>query len=440
VNARRAGVLAPLRHRDFRSVVLGWLASLLGDGVFRVSIAFQVYLVDPDPRSFALVGLVWALSQVVLLPLGGWAGDRFPRRHLVLLADLWRALAIGALGVLSVTDRLTIPALVVIAACFGAGNAAFNPAATALLPELVPEDELDRANALLGGARPTMLYIAGPLLGAVVVGLTETGVAFLFDAVTFLVSAALVARVPARSPKSAGAVGLVAQLREAGDGVAVVLATRWLLVGMLATTVSGLAFQGPFESLVPFRLITDFDYMDSQAGFALAPILAASGVGAVATAWWIGRHDLPRRLAIAYYWGEAAALLALVPLGLMTSPRLGVLAGVVIGAMFALTEVVWTTSVQRGVPRERLGRVASLDWMVGIGLAPVSFLLAGQLGARFGAGTVLVAAGVLGAVALVALSFVPGARGFDGLARIRAATAEPAPADPTGTPREPSRG
>lgn len=440
MNSWRTGALAPLRHRDFRSVVLGWLVSLLGDGVFRVSIAFQVYQVDPDPRSFAVVGLVWGLSQVVLLPLGGWAGDRFPRRNLVLLADLWRALAIAVLGVLSVTGQLTIPALVVIAACFGAGNAAFNPAATALIPELVGEEELDRANAFLGGARPTMLYIAGPLLGAVVLGFTETGVAFLLDAVTFLVSAALVARVPARSPANAGAGGLVAQLREAGEGVAVVLATRWLLIGMLATTVSGLAFQGPFESLVPFRLITEFGYVDSQAAFALAPILAASGVGAVATAWWIGHHDLPRRLALAYYWGEAAALLALVLLGLMTSPTLGILAGVVIGAMFALTEVVWTTSVQRGVPRERLGRVASLDWMVGIGLAPVSFLLAGQLGATFGAGTVLVAAGVLGAAALVALSFVPGARAIIDLAARPAEAAASRPAAVTDTPREPSRG
>jgi len=433
------GLFAPLRHPDFRSVVLGWLVSLLGDGVFRVSIAIQVYLVDPDPRSFAVVGLVWGLSQVVLLPVGGWAGDRFARRDLVLLADLWRAVAIGVLGVLSVTDRLTIPALVVIAACFGAGNALFNPAASALIPELVPDGELDRANAFLGAARPATLYIAGPLLGAVVIGFTEAGVAFLLDAVSFLVSAALVARVPARPPRSAGAVGLVAQLREAGDGVAVVLATRWLLVGMLAATVSGMAFQGPFESLVPFRLISDFGYVDSRAGFALAPILAASGVGAVATAWWIGRHGLPRRLGVAYYWGEAAALLTLVPLGLMTSPTPGILAGVVIGAMFALTEVVWTTSVQRGVPRERLGRVASLDWMVGIGLGPVSFLLAGQLGATFGAKPVLVTAGVLGAALLVALSFVPGARAIGDPARPPAAAAEPARAD-TATPREPSRG
>ncbi len=414
-------MLAPLRRRTFRLVALGWLVSLLGDGVFRVSIAFQVYQVDPDPRSFALVGLVWGFSQVVLLPVGGWASDRFPRRDLVLLADLWRAGAIGALGLLSVTDRLTIPRLVLIAACFGIGNAVFNPAATALVPELVPEQDLERANAFLGGARPAMLYIAGPLVGALLVATGETGLAFLFDAATFTVSAAFLALVARGPAGGGGGEGFLTQLRQAGQGVAVVMASRWLLIGMLATGLSGLAFQGPFESLVPYLLITDFGYVETRAAFALAPILAASGVGAIATAWWIGRRDLPRRLGLAYYWGEALGLLALVVLGVMRVPWQGIVAGAVVGAMFALTEVVWTTSLQRLVPRELLGRVASLDWMVGIGLSPVSFLVAGQLGARYGARPVLLAAGLVGAGGLVALSLVPGARGMEQASRERAA-------------------
>jgi MFS family permease len=418
-------VLASLRHRDFRMVAAGFLASLLGDGVFRVSIALQVYAVDRDPRSFAAVALVWTLSQVLLLPVGGWATDRFPRRTIIVAADLWRAAAIGALGVLSLAGELTIPYLLVIAACFGAGNAFFNPAAISFIPDLLPEEELGRANAFLGAARPVMLYIVGPLLGAVVLSGGAPGAAFVLDAVSFLVSAALVAAVAPRHVQLGEAEGIAAQLREALQGLALVRTTRWLWLGMLGISASTFAFNGPFESLVPFVLIDDFGYDAGEAGFALAPILAASGVGAIVTMWWIGRHDLPRRSALAYYWGEGVALLALVVFGLMTSPWQGVIAGAVIGAMFALTETVWTTNLQRWVPRDRLGRVSSLDWMIGIGLIPLGFLVTGQLAVAFGARTVLVAAGLIGAAVLFALALVPGARDVERLGEPKAPESEP---------------
>ncbi len=408
-------VLASLRHRDFRLVATGFLVSLLGDGVFRVSIALQVYAVDRDPRSFAAVALVWTLSQVLLLPVGGWASDRFPRRSLVVAADLWRATAIGALGLLSLSDRLTIPHLLVIATCFGAGNAFFNPAAMSFLPDLLPSEELGRANAFLGAVRPLMLYIVGPFIGAVVLGFGQPGAAFVLDSVTFLISAALIVMVAKRPAPIGQGEGIAEQLREAVQGLAVVRRTRWLWLGMVGGSASALAFNGPFESLVPFVLIDDFGYDAGQAGFALAPILGASGVGAIATLWWVGRHDLPRRSALAYFWGEGIALLALVLLGLMTAPWQGVLAGVVIGAMFALTETVWTTNLQRWVPRDRLGRVSSLDWMIGVGLVPLSFLFTGQLAVTFGTRTVLVTAGLLGAAALFALSLLPGARDVERL-------------------------
>lgn len=403
------GLFAPLRHRDFRLVASGSLVSLLGDGVFRVAIGLQVYAVEEDPRALGAVALVWTLAQVVLLPVGGWASDHLPRRSVLVAADLWRAMAIGALGVLSVTDRLSLGVLLVIGACFGAGNAFFNPASISLLPDLVPEEDLPRANAFLGAARPTMLYIAGPLVGGLVIGLAGTGPAFLLDAATFLASGALVALVSTKTRASATDGGFRAQLADAAEGLRLVVRTRWLWLGMTVLAISALAFHGPFDVLLPFRLIRDFGLTEGRAAFTIAGILAASGVGSILTSAVIARRDLPRHFVRAYYVGEGIAMLSLVLIGLMNRVELALISGFVIGAMFALTEIIWTTMLQRYVPREVLGRVSSLDWMVAIGLSPISFALAGSAGAAFGAGPVLVAAGLFGAVALIGLSFVPGA-------------------------------
>lgn len=403
------GLFAPLRHRDFRLVASGSLVSLLGDGVFRVAIGLQVYAVEEDPRALGAVALVWTLAQVLLLPVGGWASDHLQRRTVLVAADLWRAGAIGALGLLSVTDRLSLGALLVIGACFGAGNAFFNPASISLMPDLVPEEDLPRANAFLGAARPTMLYIAGPLVGGLVIGLAGTGPAFLLDAATFLGSAALVASVSARTRTGATDGGFRAQLADAAEGLRLVVRTRWLWLGMTALAISSLAFHGPFDVLLPFRLIRDFGLTEGRAALTIAGILAASGVGSIVTSAVIARKDLPRRFVRYYYVGEGVAMFSLVLLGVMNRVELALISGFVIGAMFALTEIIWTTMLQRYVPRDVLGRVSSLDWMVAIGLSPISFAVAGSAGAAFGAGPVLVTAGLFGAVVLIGMSFVPGA-------------------------------
>lgn len=424
------GMLAPLRHRDYRLVAGGWLVSLLGDGVFRVAIALQVYAIDPDPRSFAAVGLVWALAQVAMLPIGGWASDRFPRRSVIIVADLWRAAAIGGIGMLSVNGQLTIPLLLVLGACFGAGNAFFNPASVSLLPDLLPTEDLPRANAFFGGVKPLMLYVLGPSLGALVIRVGEPGGAFLVDGVTFIVSAGLVALVaarPVRSPDGDSRSGFLAQVRESAAGVRVVLATRWLWAGMLGAMIAGLAFHGPFEILVPYLLIADFGFSSGEAAVGLASIMSASGVGAILVAWLVGRWGLPRRSVLAYYVAEGTALLALIVLGAMILPWHGIVAGFVIGGMFTLSDVVWNTNLQHWVPRELLGRVSSLDWMVAIGLVPLSFVIVGPLGSVFGARPVLIIAGLLGAVVLLLLPLIRGAREPE---RLASEAAEIEPFDP----------
>src|SRR2546430_479516 len=101
----RIGVLRPLRIRDFALVWTGMTVSLLGDGIYMVAIAWQVYSISNTPTALALVGVAWMVPQVLLLLLGGAISDRFERRVVLMVSDVVRGAAIAGIGVLSVTGK-----------------------------------------------------------------------------------------------------------------------------------------------------------------------------------------------------------------------------------------------------------------------------------------------------------------------------------------------
>ena len=109
MTARRpsqVGILAPLRHRDFRLLWTGLVVSLLGDGIFLVAVAWEAYKIDDQPSALAGVGLATSAPQVVLLLFGGAVSDRLPRRMVLVAADSARALAVGSLAVLASLGHL----------------------------------------------------------------------------------------------------------------------------------------------------------------------------------------------------------------------------------------------------------------------------------------------------------------------------------------------
>ena len=404
------GILAPLRHRDYRLLAAGMVVSLLGDGFFRVAIALQVYALDNDPRALSAVAAVWMGTQVLVLPVGGWVTDHVERRKVMIAADLWRCGAMVGIGGLSVAGELALWHLLVLGGCFGAGNAFFNPAATSLVPELLPDEDLPRANALLGVVKPLLLWIVGPLAGGLVIALTGPGPAILFDGATFLASAVLLGFLATRPVTTRTRASFREVLREAAGGWHFVRRAPWAWAWLAATALSTLLWHGPFDVLVPYLLLNDFGLDVGEAGRAMSVILAAGGLGSIVVSTVIGRQGLPRRFVTAMYVTETVGLCGLVVFGVMTALWQAALAGLLLHTAFAVNEIIWTTTLQRFVPRGVLGRVSSLDWMVGIGLAPLSFAVTGPLAVAVGARPVLAGAGLLGATGVLGLSLVPGAR------------------------------
>ena len=137
-------IFEPLRHRDFRLLWSGMTVSLLGDGIFIVALAWQVYELSDAATALSLVGLAMTIPNVLFLLIGGVVSDRFDRRRVLLAADLIRGLAVAAMGVLSLNGTLELWHLMGLAALYGGGTAFFGPAFDAIVPDLVASDLLSR--------------------------------------------------------------------------------------------------------------------------------------------------------------------------------------------------------------------------------------------------------------------------------------------------------
>jgi hypothetical protein len=392
----RVGVLRPLRLRDFRLLWLGQTISFVGDGVYIFAVAWLIYRdLDASPATFALVGAAWSLPQVLLLMATGALTDRMDRRHLMIAGDLLRLVAIAVIGTLILNDAVTIPALVGLVFVYGAGQALFGPAFNSIIPMIVPPDLLVQANSIGQVVRPISLIVVGPIVGALLVRGFGTGWAFVFDASTFAVSALCVWLMRVRRDPDAHPepTRLLDDIRE---GVRYVTSVRWLLLGLLGGMVSLFCVWGPWETLVPFVISRDLEGSELQ----LALVYGAGGVGSVIAGITLAqRGGLPRKPVTVMYLAWAVGMGMTAGFGLISAVWQGMIVALIAEASIGVLVVIWFTLLHRLVPQELLGRVTSLDWMITILGAPVSFLIVGPLAEVFGADAVLIAAGVLGAAA-----------------------------------------
>ena len=403
---RAIRILQPLAARDYALLTGGSLISFLGDGFFFVALAWQVYQISNVPTALSLVGLAWTLPLVLFVLLGGVFSDRYDRRWLMVGADLVRAAAIGILGVLSVLGVLELWHVVALIAFVGLGDAFFNPASTAIVPDLLPEEQLPSANALLGLIRPLTIRLIGPAIGGYTVAAIGPGAAFLADAGSFLVSAVAVSAITRRPRAKVVDHGVRQTLVEIREGISYVRATPWVWATLVSAMLSLLVFIGPEEVLLPFLVKNRLNL----GADALGAIFAVGGVGSVLTAIAVGQLGQPRRRITAMYVSWTVGVLLIGGFGLMTELWHALLISAVGASLFELGQIIWTTMLQQLVPRELLGRVSSLDWLVSAGLVPVSFALTGPVAAGIGPERTLVIAGTVGAVLMGALLFAPGVR------------------------------
>ena len=406
VPSQLPAALRPLRHRDFRLLWTGLAVSLVGSGLWLVALAWQVISLGGGPAQLSLVTALYSVGLLAFVLLGGVAADRLPQRLVMLAAVLVRAAVLLALGVLSLTDALEFWHLAVGGLMIGVGEAFFIPSYTALLPRLLPKDELLAANGLEGTLRPLAHWATGPALGGIVVAALSAGVAILVGGLAYLVSAACLLAMQVKSVKSrttlddAGASGVASVVADLREGFGYVRRTSWLWATLLFALALVLVIIGPLEVLLPFAVRDNLGGGADDYGLALAAFGIGGAVGALA----VSSRMLPRRYltAMLLLWGLGSLPFAVV--GLANALWVVCVALLAVGAAISGATVIWGTLLQRRVPEGLRGRVSSLDFFVSLALMPVSMAIAGPAGAAFGITAVFLVAGIVpGFLAAVAI-------------------------------------
>ncbi|HEX2241235.1 MAG TPA: MFS transporter [Actinomycetota bacterium] len=400
----RIGIARPLRIRDFRLLWTGLTVSLIGDGLYVVALAWQAYELSNVPTAFSLVSVAWSLPMVAFLLVGGVISDRVERRRVLIASDIIRGVAIAGMGLLALAGVLQLWHLIVLAAFYGIGQALFGPAFGAIVPDIVPSEDLVQANSLDNFVRPLGERLAGPAIGGLIVAAWGAGWAFVIDAGTFVVSAIAIWMMSRRPPpERAEGASVLAEVRE---GLRFVRTQPWLWATLGAASISLLFVLGPFEVLVPFLIKNKLNGDASDVGF----VFAAGGLGAVVAAFLMGQRGLPRKHILFLYLGFALGVSLMWPYAFLTTTWQAALVEFLAWGGWAASLVVWSTLMHRLVPTALLGRVTSLDWLVSISLTPVSFALVGPVSEAIGLDATFIWSGILGGIGVMAFLLVPGVR------------------------------
>ena len=407
----RVGLLRPLRaSRDFRVLWAGMAVSLLGDGVFLIAIAWTAFELWNAPGALAVIGIAMTVPMICCLLAGGAISDRFDRRRVLIASDVARAVAVAAIAGLGFAGALSFPLLVVLAAAYSAAGAFFTPAFDAIVPSIVPVDHLAAANSLDQFVRPITLRLAGPALGGLIVAGLGASSAFALDAVSF--AASTLAIVSVRTPLR---VEFPASSTRAaiGEGLRFVRRHVWLWGTLGSAAIAYLAFLGPTEVLVPYLIRNELHGSAADLGI----VYAAGGIGAIAAAVVMAQRGQPRRDLTFMYGCWTAATLAVAGYGLARSTLQLAFVCLAFNGLEAAGTVVWATIKQHHVPGGLLGRVSSLDWLISIGLLPISYALTAPVVALVGVKATLIGASLIGAAATAAALLLPGMRAIEGTCR-----------------------
>jgi MFS family permease len=395
-------ILAPLRVRDFRLLWSGMTISALGDGIYTVALAWQVYDISNTPTALSVVGVAWFLPEIAAVLIAGVIADRVDRRLLMIAADVVRAVAIAVMGVLSVAGELQLWHIWILVALYGIGNSFFYPAYTALVPQVLSQDQLVQAAALRQFVRPLSMRVIGPALGGAIVATAGAGAGFLIDAASFGAPIAALMLMTARPLVHAAGKTFGSLFGEMGDGLRYVLSQRWLALTLLAVTLAMVFFLGPVFVLMPFVVK---NHLHGGAG-GLGLVLAAGGIGALIASVSMAQRGLPRRPLAVVYVAWAIAAFAIV--GYSTAGAVweaALVSALSVGSLIT-GQILWESLLQRCVPGEYLGRVASVDSFVSSGLVPLSLAITGPIAGAFGTLETLRWAGVISGAILLAFLFI----------------------------------
>ena len=388
-SSRVRTTLRALRHRNFQLFFAGQFVSLIGTWMQNVAQAWLVYRITGSSALLGMVGFAGQIPVFFISPLGGLVADRYSRQRTVIATQISAMILAFILAALTLTGRVQVAHIFVLAALLGVVNAFDIPARQSFLVEMVGREDLINAIALnssmFNGAR-----IVGPAVAGILVAAIGEGWCFFANGVSYIaviIGLIMIKVPPAAVPKKASAISHIAEgFRFAARNTPI----RALLLLLGLVSLTGMSY----AVLMP--VFADHIFHSGARGLGILMGFSGAGalIGALALATRQGVIGLGRWIAVSTgvfgaslilfslshsFWIAAALL---VPVGLAMMTQMG----------------ASNTLIQTMTPDHLRGRVMSVYSMMFMGMAPLGALLAGVMADRFGA-PFTVAAG--GAVAIV---------------------------------------
>ncbi|AGZ38429.1 MFS transporter [Actinoplanes friuliensis] len=384
--------LAPLRIVPFRFLLAGRTINSLGNAIAPVALAFAVLDLTGSPRDLGLVVGARVLVNVLFLLFGGALADRLPKHLLMVGASIAAAVTQAAVAALVLSGTATVALLIALSAVNGMVSALALPASSSIVPQLVPADLRQQANALsrllFNGA-----FIVGAPIGGVLVAGVGPGWGIAVDAAAFALSAIAFAllRLPPRADEKAERTSIFTELR---TGWTEFRSRTWLWVVVAGFGVINACISGGLNVLGP--VVADDTVGRKAWGFVLAAQTAGMLLGAILA--------LRIRLSRLLFFGVACMALEILPMvTLGVVPHLGLLLGAAFLAGVGVEQfgVAWETTIQEHVPADKLARVYSYDMVGSFVAIPIGQVAAGPIAEAVGIEPTLV-----GTAALIGLAVI----------------------------------
>ena len=403
--------LHPFAHREYRVLITALAISIFGSGMWAVAMVYEVIHLGGGPLELSVVAAAGSVGLVTFLLAGGIAADRLPQRLLIIAVEGANLAVVAAVSGLALAGLLELWHLALGAFVLGVGAAFFFPAYSAILPRILPPEDLLAANGLEGTMRPLLQQAAGPAVAGILVAALSPAYAVTGVAACHLVAFCilnLLHRQPAAGVPASGEATESGQSRaktslrhDLREGVSYTVRTPWLLWTLLWACISVLFLIGPIEVLIPFVVRDQLGGDARMFGF----LLAIMGVGGAAASLATASFPLPRRYLTVMMVSWGAGSLPIAAVGIMDSFWAVAAALFIFGATGGVGMVIWGTLLQRRVPPHLLGRVSSLDFFVSLALMPVSMALAGPAAEVLPVWLIFLVAGtVCPAMAVVAMA------------------------------------
>jgi len=396
--------------RHYLYFMAGQQFSLLGSGIIGFVITWWITVETQSVLYLSLATFLIFLPQVIVTPIAGVLSDRLNRKTIIFTVDSLQAVLTFGLFLIFLTGFTQIWMILIIHTMRNILFAFQVPTFHAILPSMVPKDKISRVNGtnfLFSG----LIFMVGPILSALLLGLFPITYIFLIDCVTFLIAVVplFLIKIPFNA-KETRAAEKTSFMREFKDGFIIVKAIPGLFSMIIFAMIFNFIFR-PFGVLWPYFINIIHDGSAFHLAFLFGSIQVGNVIGSLITSikkeW---KNKIKINLVGEMVFFTFYLLIVLAPYQNFYLMMIGGFLGAII---FPITVSTYLTILQTVVPSDKIGRVMAIDHMVSMAIAPIGALLVGPLAGAMGVVNLLIASAIIGIVNPIILWFFTKIRYLD---------------------------